>query len=79
MKAGPEIRIVVSVRAPQPERRASTRSHGPFDLIFCRNVLIYFDLPSKTRVVARLLDHLAPGGYLFLGHRRDATGINDRS
>jgi len=41
---------------------------GRFDLIFCRNVLIYFDAPSKTRVIARLLDRLDPSGYLFLGH-----------
>jgi chemotaxis protein methyltransferase CheR len=43
-------------------------SLGRFDLVFCRNVLIYFDAPSKTRVIARLLDRLDPSGYLFLGH-----------
>ena len=41
---------------------------GRFDLIFCRNVLIYFDAPSKNRVIDRLLDRLDPHGYLFLGH-----------
>jgi chemotaxis protein methyltransferase CheR len=41
---------------------------GRFDLIFCRNVLIYFDAPSKARVIDRLLDRLEPHGYLFLGH-----------
>jgi chemotaxis protein methyltransferase CheR len=39
-----------------------------FDLIFCRNVLIYFDAPSKQQVIDRLLDRLDPAGYLFLGH-----------
>jgi len=41
---------------------------GRFDLIFCRNVLIYFDAPTKRRVIDRLLDRLEPSGYLFLGH-----------
>lgn len=41
---------------------------GRFDLIFCRNVLIYFDAVAKTRVVQRLLDVLDPAGYFFLGH-----------
>jgi chemotaxis protein methyltransferase CheR len=41
---------------------------GRFDLIFCRNVLIYFDAAAKTRVVERLLDVLDPNGYFFLGH-----------
>jgi len=41
---------------------------GKFDLIFCRNVLIYFDTESRTRVVRRLLQYLDPEGYLFVGH-----------
>jgi chemotaxis protein methyltransferase CheR len=41
---------------------------GRFDLIFCRNVLIYFDAPSKRRVIERLLDRLEPNGLFFLGH-----------
>jgi chemotaxis protein methyltransferase CheR len=49
---------------------------GRFDLIFCRNVLIYFDAPSKTKVINRLLDHLQPGGYLFLGHSESLHGFS---
>jgi chemotaxis protein methyltransferase CheR len=41
---------------------------GPFDLVLCRNVLIYFDPASKAHVLARLIDRLSPGGHLFLGH-----------
>ena len=41
---------------------------GPFDLIFCRNVLIYFSPEGRARVVERLTRHLAPGGLLFVGH-----------
>ena len=40
---------------------------GPFDVIFLRNVLIYFDPPTKSEVVDRVLDTLKPGGLFFLG------------
>ena len=40
----------------------------PFHIIFCRNVMIYFDAPTKSAVVDRLHDALHPGGYLFVGH-----------
>lgn len=45
-------------------------------LIFCRNVLIYFDKPTQRRVVSRLLDCLSPEGYLFLGHSESIAGFN---
>jgi chemotaxis protein methyltransferase CheR len=41
---------------------------GTFDLLFCRNVLIYFSRESKERVIRRLIHHLSPAGLLFLGH-----------
>jgi chemotaxis methyl-accepting protein methylase len=47
---------------------------GRFDLVLCRNVLIYFDAPSKARVLSRLLERLDPHGYLFLGHAETVTG-----
>lgn len=39
-----------------------------FDVIFCRNVLIYFDRDIQEAVIRKLLNHLKPGGYLFIGH-----------
>ncbi len=44
------------------------------DLIFCRNILIYFDKPTQTKVVRQLCEHLCPGGYLFLGHSESIAG-----
>jgi chemotaxis protein methyltransferase CheR len=45
------------------------------DILFCRNILIYFDKPTQARVLTRLCDHLRPGGYLFLGHSESLAGI----
>ncbi len=45
-----------------------TLGEEPFDLIFCRNVMIYFHPETTRRIVARIAGMLRPGGYLFLGH-----------
>jgi chemotaxis protein methyltransferase CheR len=67
MRASPELRRAVRVeRLNLIDEQYSVR--GPFDVIFCRNVLIYFDQALKRRVVERLSEHLAPGGHLFVGH-----------
>jgi chemotaxis protein methyltransferase CheR len=45
------------------------------DIIFCRNILIYFDKDTQRKVLARLCDHLRPGGLLFISHTETAAGF----
>ncbi len=51
---------------------------GQFDVIYCRNVLIYFDAPTKSDVLARLAAQLAPEGALLLGAAETVIGLSDR-
>jgi chemotaxis protein methyltransferase CheR len=50
---------------------------GTFDLVFCRNVLIYFDVQTKRDVLERLAGVMAPDAYLFLGAAETAVGITE--
>ncbi len=47
----------------------------PFQLIFCRNVMIYFDRPTQEELVGKLTRQLVPGGYLFVGHSESLSGV----
>ncbi len=78
MKAGPEIRAIV--RFARVNLVGNDWPGGPpFDLVFCRNVLIYFDRPAKIAVVERLVDRLEPRGYLFLGHAESLGGFTTKA
>ncbi len=50
---------------------------GAYDVVFCRNVLMYFSPEAARRVVARAARSLRPGGYLFLGHAETLRGLSD--
>ncbi len=47
-----------------------------FDVIFCRNVLIYFERPTQEAVISKLCRNLKPGGYLFIGHSESLSGFD---
>jgi chemotaxis protein methyltransferase CheR len=51
--------------------------HGPFDVIFCRNVMIYFERNMKAELVERFHEILKPGGYFFIGHSESLTGLKN--
>jgi chemotaxis protein methyltransferase CheR len=48
------------------------------DMIFCRNVIIYFDRETQKKLFKKFYNQLVPGGYLFIGHSETLHGINDQ-
>jgi chemotaxis protein methyltransferase CheR len=77
MKAGPELRPLVHFQRVNLNEE-SLPVMGRFDLLFCRNVFIYFDAASKARAVERLVRRLAPKGYLFVGHAESLGAVTQR-
>jgi chemotaxis protein methyltransferase CheR len=66
------------VRFEQDDLRRGTSAMGSFDLVFCRNVLIYFDVDTKRKILARIWHSLAPGGHLLLGGSETTLNLDDR-
>jgi chemotaxis protein methyltransferase CheR len=66
------------VRFTTFDLRASMRALGPFDVVFCRNVLIYFDLPTKIKIVEEIHGTLFRGGHLFLGSTETSLPVDSR-
>lgn len=48
---------------------------GPFDIIFCRNVMIYFDKPTQQHIITKISSYLDSGGYFFVGHSESLAGL----
>jgi len=72
MRASRELRSIVQFHAANLNDD-SLCIHGAFDVIFCCNVLMYFDSSARRRAIPRLLSRLKPEGYLFLGHAESLT------
>jgi chemotaxis protein methyltransferase CheR len=75
------IRIVPELRSLVKFRRLNFLDHDfgmreLQDIIFCRNVIIYFDRPTQEKVLTRLCRHLIPGGYLFMGHSETLSSLD---
>jgi chemotaxis protein methyltransferase CheR len=73
-KAGPELRDVVRFARVNLADPDAWPPGDPFDAVFCRNVLIYFDRATRVRTLSALARRIAPGGWLFLGHAESLTG-----
>jgi chemotaxis protein methyltransferase CheR len=74
----PEIRNMVSFEKHNLKDRLAAKRHGTWDVIFCRNVLIYFDDAMKKQVVNMFSEQLADDGTLFIGHSERIKDISDR-
>lgn len=77
----PKVRIIKEIRNKAAFRRLNLleETHQvkqQFDVIFCRNVLIYFNKTNQKIVLNQLIDHIAPRGYLLIGHSESLTGLN---
>ena len=80
-KSKKEVRVAPELRALVRFRRLNFMDSDfgireKMDIIFCRNVLIYFDRPTQEKVVGRLCKHLVRGGYLFTGHSETLSGLD---
>ena len=80
-KETPIVRIIPELRAKTKFERLNLVDESynvpkDFDVIFCRNVLIYFDRETQEKVVTKLCNHLKLGGYFFLGHSESIVGID---
>jgi chemotaxis protein methyltransferase CheR len=80
-RASTQVRIVPELRRTVEFRRLNFMDvdygiHESVDAIFCRNVIIYFDRQTQERILGNLASHLAPGGYLFVGHSETLHDMN---
>ncbi len=72
----PDLRQSVQFTAVNLMEASQTRQHGKFDVIFCRNVLIYFDDASRRLAAENLFESLVPGGFICLGHTESMSRIS---
>lgn len=80
-RMNPTVRVIKKIRDKVKFQRHNLMDDHHFtgqvfDIIFCRNVLIYFDKPTQERITFKLNDKLKKGGYFFLGHSESIIGID---
>lgn len=76
VRVRPELRQLVTFR-PLNLLGSSWPVSGPFDVIFCRNVMIYFDKPTQSKILARFVPLMKPEGLLFAGHSENFMYASD--
>ncbi|MFV0420772.1 CheR family methyltransferase [Oleidesulfovibrio sp.] len=74
VRMGPELRNTIAFKRLNFMEEFSF--NNPLDIIFCRNVIIYFDKPTQERLFQRFCRCLASGGHLFIGHSESLSGMN---
>jgi len=74
-RAKPALRAAISFR--EWNLLADLRGLGQFDIVFCRNVLIYFDAPTKSQVLGAIARQMPADGVLFLGGAETVLGLTD--
>jgi len=75
------VRVVPELRAMVKLRRINFMEgdfgmREPMDIIFCRNVIIYFDRPTQANLLKKICKYLVPGGYIFMGHSETLQGMD---
>ncbi len=82
VRNGSEYELVPRIKSMVVFRRLNLMSplfpmKKPFDVIFCRNVIIYFDAPTKLTLMNKFAHHLSQGGYMFIGHSESLMNMKD--
>jgi chemotaxis protein methyltransferase CheR len=75
VKASPQLQELITFR--QLNLMHEWPLKGKFDLIFCRNVIIYFDKPTQQKLISRYHKHIQRDGYLILGHSESLHNVSD--
>ncbi|MEG6549073.1 protein-glutamate O-methyltransferase [Desulfocurvibacter africanus] len=73
VRVAPEVRRLVSFQRLNFMEEFSFKNR--MDIIFCRNVMIYFDRPTQERLLSKFCSHLYQGGHIFIGHSESLTGM----
>ena len=77
IRAKPELARMIDFRAFNLMSASWASLGDPFDLVFCRNVMIYFDGPTQRKVLERIHAAMKPGGLLYVGHSENFTESRD--